>query len=287
MASGLFACPNCFQDIRKLLLAAVAGAERYFWRTWISHAGIIPKPAKGGNRMIVKYGTYAHENNEVTVAISRRSQYSQRGILEYTRESWVMRGFIQAASQSALTTAIDSLRTAYATNGYDVGLYLDDGTTLTSHYMTSSNARGGVRVVDLEFPEGEGAEYSTFRSYGITLEADFYNTSDNFLEWDEEISFEGTGGPLRVFIPTLDGLPQEQITAQYTTYRATQEGSALGLGGYPFYPPPIWPDAELQFLRRTSQKAPKRIGSDYVGYGISWSYTFESVSPISGRPTLR
>ena len=267
-------------------MASVAGADRDFRRTGGTHNGIFACCGRGC-KLILKYGSFAHEQNDAAIAISRRGNYSGRGNLEYVRETWSIRGFLQAASQSALTTAINSMKAAYNSNGYDVGLYLDDGTTLTSHYMTSSQARGGVRVVALDFPEGEGAEYSTFRSYSITLEADFFNTTDFLLEYNETISFKGTGGPRRVFLETLDGIPQEQIGARFTTYKAMQRGSSIAFGNWPNFPPPIWPAAELLDQREVNIHTPTKVDEQYFGYGIDWSYTFESTSPLQGRPTLR
>lgn len=237
--------------------------------------------------MIFKYGTYSHAQNECAIVTRRRGNYSKRGNLEYVSETWSIRGFLQADTQAELTTAINAMKAAYNVNGYDAALYLDDGTTLTSHVMYSSQARGGVRVVSFDFPEGQGAEYSRFRSYEIELEADFYNTTEFLLEYNESISFEGTGGPRRIFLEVLDGIPQEQIGARYTTYKATQDGSSVAFGNWPSFPPPIWPAAELVDRRKLTIKTPEKMDEQYFGYGIGWSYSFESTSPIQGRPTLR
>src|SRR4029079_17459158 len=101
-------------------------------------------------------------------------------------------GIKHAASQAALTTALGDLRAAYNVNGRDVGLYLDDGVTLTDHALPSGAALGGVRVTGLAFPRGDGAEYSTFRTYRLTLEADFPDSAGKLLQCEQSLYFEGT-----------------------------------------------------------------------------------------------
>ncbi|MFN0051081.1 MAG: hypothetical protein ACKV0T_02760 [Planctomycetales bacterium] len=237
--------------------------------------------------MILRYGSYAHDQNECALVISQRAVYSARGERQLVRETWRVTGIKQAATQTALTAALAELRSAYNVNGRDLGLFLDDGVTPTDHVLNSSLALGGVRVLELEFPEGTGAEYSTFRTYRLTVEADFPDRGSGLLEFDEALSFEGTGGPRRVFLETLEGPPQEQIGAQLTTCRATQQGRAVGDQAYPVPPPPIWPAAELPERRRITLKTPQRTAGDYTRFAIEWQYTFESATPLSALPNLR
>ena len=234
--------------------------------------------------MYLRYGPYIHAQNEPAVQIGKRAIFSPRGLRQSVRETWRIVGVLRAASQPALTAAIADLRSAYNVNGYDLGLYLDDQTTLTDHVMTSSAALGGTRVTALDFPAGAGAEYSTFRSYSIAVEADFPDTSNNLLDFSETLSFEGTGGPRVIFLDTLDGLPQPQIAQQRTTTRARQEGRAVGLATYPPVPPPIWPQAEMQPARRLVLRSPRRAAGNLTEFAVEWSYSFESIAPLAGTP---
>jgi hypothetical protein len=234
--------------------------------------------------MLLRYGSYTHDQNECALVIEKRAVFSPRGERQFVRETWHVAGIKQAASQGALTAALAELRSAYNVNGRDAGLYLDDGATLTDHYLTSSATLGGVRVTGLDFPRGEGAEYSTFRTYRITLEADFPDTTTNLLEYDESLNFEGNGGPRRVFLEVLEGLPQEQIANQCTTCRATQHGRAVGYGTYPVPPPPIWPAAELADRRRIILRTPERYAGQFARYPVEWHYAFESIAPLAGTP---
>ena len=110
--------------------------------------------------------------------------------------------------------------------------------------------------------------------------------------WEESISFTGTGGPKFVMqqpLPELPGmlpaLPQKQIVASHTPYKAVQSGQAVGIFGPPTPPLPLWPAAEHQELRVVDPKTPERMGNGYWRYPITWSYTFESVDPLIGLPT--
>jgi hypothetical protein len=234
--------------------------------------------------MFLRYGSYTHAQNEPAVQIGKRALFSPRGYRQSVRETWRIVGVLHAGDQPGLTAAIAALRSAYNVNGLDLGLYLDDGATPTDHVLSSGASLGGTRVTSLAFPIGAGAEYSTFRSYSITVEADYPDTSNNLLDFSETLSFEGTGGPRLVFLDTLAGLPQPQIARQFTTCRARQQGRAVGQATYPPVSPPIWPTAELPDQRRLTLRSPKRIAASLTEYVAEWTYVFESVSPLIGAP---
>src|SRR5260370_18125202 len=178
--------------------------------------------------MFLKYGSYTHAQNEPAVQIAKRAVVWAGGYRQAVRETWRIVGVLHAAAPAALTAAIAGLRSAYNVNGLDLGLYLDDQTTLTDHVLSSGASLGGTRVTALDFPTGSGAEYSTFRSYSITVEANFPDASNNLLDFSETLSFDGTGGPRVIFLDTLEGLPQPQLAQQRTTYRAREQGRATG-----------------------------------------------------------
>lgn len=238
--------------------------------------------------MILTYGSYSHDQNECSVTITKRAEHNDRGYRTRIIENWLVRGVKQAASQADLTTALAAMQLAYASDYQNVGLYLDDGTTLTTHYLTNSSTLSGVKVKRIDFPAGDGAEYSTFRTYEIELEADFGVSGANALlvSFQETLQFIG-GGPRFVFLQTITGQPQKQLVAQSTPYRAIQSGSAVQMGGYPRVPGPIWPDAERIDERQISLRGPS-LGRGFTGeFGVDWSYVFESATGLSGQPTLR
>ncbi len=238
--------------------------------------------------MYLKYGTYRHADNEVSVAISKDGLFSQAGIASGVRERWTIQGRLQAADQASLTAAIDALAAAYSVQAQNLGFYLDDDSP-TSHAIVSAATNGGVRVVaPPSFPQGKGAEYSTFRNYSIVLEAEWLDTSATILSWHEALGFQG-GGPKFGYLEPIDGAPQKQLLKQATTYRATQSGEAVGQLGYPIPAWPMWPDAEHTGKRQIRYELPQRMGPSgaptYTRFKVSWSYSFENAGPLVGLPT--
>ncbi len=233
----------------------------------------------------LKYGSYQHETNEADVSIARVARFNSGGQRIGYTETWRITGRLHAADQAAITAAINSLRGAYL-DGNDLTLFLDNGTAM-AHSLTSVNAIGGTRVIEgPEFREGAGAEYSTFRTYQIAVEADIRTANVPFLAWTESVSFQGGGGAAFVHLRPLTGLPQKQQVAQATTYRATQSGSAVGELSYPSFPGPLWFSDEIAEQRQITYKAPKRAGLTYVEFEVSWSYSFESAIILVGFPNL-
>lgn len=241
--------------------------------------------------MYLKYGSYTHDNNEASVTIDRQSILDSAGRIYRESERWLITGQLHAETQAALTTAIQSLEAAYSLQEQDLVFYLDDATTETAHAMRRASAIEGPRVIQRpSFPIGRGAEYSTFRSYQIQVEAVFAGDSSvGLLEFRETLDFEG-GGERWVLLETLNGPPQRQTLAQQTGYRVIQSGNALGNLAYPSIPGPIWAAAEHTDMRRIQRTSPDRKGKGgnitYENFPVSWQYVMEAPTPFSGNPTL-
>lgn len=253
--------------------------------------------------MIVKYtvngSTYSHAQNEVEFTIVRTPIRGEQGFRTGVKEAWQLRGELLGDTQAAVTTAIDALKAAYAQDGGNIGVYLDDGTTLTSHYINSADTTSGVMITqEPSFPDGKGAQYSTFRTYTIALEAEYneedLDDSDQFPEdtlvWTESVSIIGSGGPRNVVIPIQQGRPRIQTVYPATPVRCTQSGNAVGRSGYPAVPPPLFPAWEDSESRQISRDSPKREGPigapRFTEWPINWSYSFTSPAPLAGRPRL-
>jgi hypothetical protein len=238
--------------------------------------------------MYLKYGSYQHAAHEVSVTISKQGLFAEGGSSRGWRERWNIQGRLQAGDPAALTAAIDALTAAYGVQAQDVGFFLDSGEP-TSHAIASARTNGGVRVVaPPSFPEGRGAEYSTFRNYTIVLEAELLDPSTALLSWTEVLTFKG-GGPQFAFLEPINGAPQKQLLKQATTFRATQSGQAVGQFSYPTPAPPIWPAAEHADQRDVRLELPKRHGPPgnptYTEFKITWSYSFEDAGPLVGLPS--
>jgi len=242
------------------------------------------------------YGNHNHADHECGIVITRDFQQGGDGYRTGYKEVWNIAGVLFGAYPAAVSAAINALAAAYSVDGQDLVLYLNDGTTPSSHALTGANTTGGVRITRLAFPVGVNGEYSTYRSYEITAEAEVIAAGDatqEFLSWVETVSITGTGGPEIVYPAVLEGEWPAQLLYTHTPVRATQSGQAVGRTRYPSPPPPIWPE----FLKprestgplgnRTLPKRRGPLGSAvYTEWEVSWSYSFEAPGPLAGDPTF-
>jgi hypothetical protein len=240
--------------------------------------------------MILKYGTYSHAQDTVSLAVTREPVRNERDQRYAVRERWTIDGWLTGADAAALTTAIDALETAYATDGQNLILYLNDGVTPTSHSLASASALGGVRIISgPEYPEGAGAEYAVIRNFRITAEALFEDSSPQALvDYSETIQVTGTGGARRVVIPVLVGSPIVQETATATPVFISQDGQATGLTAYPAANLPVTGLHEHVDRRQISRRNPKRQadGTDRF-YEITWHYEFTEAAAATATPTAK
>lgn len=102
-------------------------------------------------------------------------------------------------------------------------------------------------------------------------------------KFSETIVYEG-GGPKFIWLPAINGPPQQQMVYGQTTYRATQSGEAQGMFGYPPVPPPAFDPSLLVNAPKFTRIGPTRSGRAFVNYIVRWTYTFESISPLIGFP---
>lgn len=223
---------------------------------------------------IFKYGSHAHDAGEVDVQTTRQAIRGRRGFVESIRTTMQLAGKLHADSATELTTKIRQLEAAYV-DGKDATLFHADGTTPTAHRLINSQSLGGVRVVSgPNWGPGEGAEYTTYRSYTITLEADVAQLDQNVIDFEETVITTGSGGPRMIWVETLLGSPKPQIVNQRTITRTVQSGTATGLLLYPSPPGPLFPGFLDQPNVRIQRYSPRRVRGSFRDFRISWSYPF-------------
>lgn len=235
--------------------------------------------------MYFAYGTYRHPTDEVALTDATiQRQYNRRGLRTHLRHTWQLRGTLipASATPAAVTAAVAALKNAYAVDGQNAGLFEDDGTP-TTYFFNSAQALGGVKVVaGPSLPEGAGASYVTYLRYTITLQADFPDPVENLDYYQEQISFSGDCGPIRQWVTPISGPPQNQTIQSRSTQRITQSGSAVGFLARPTPANPLWPQLEHREKRKIVATSPDVNGRALTGYGVSWSYEFESPTNLSG-----
>lgn len=237
--------------------------------------------------MYFQAGNFVHGSNLVDVSFSIRHNRNARGFTGTVTYLLELRGtLIPTATQAAIRTAIDDLLLAYDRGSSigDCGLYHDDGTA-SSYYLRASSALGGVLIQEINFPfDGGRGMYATAVDFRLTLRAIYPNTGVVYQDFREEIQVTGTGGPRKILVESLTGVPQEQILTQRTPVTARQSGFAVGLSTYPPYPTPIWPRVEQVERRQQNKGAPTNNAGVFTDYPISWTYQFLSPSPLGGTP---
>lgn len=238
--------------------------------------------------MYFKYGPYRHADNEVEISSIAVRPYYLRGRRAGVVKQLTITGEILATGQAAVTAKVREIESAYSRDGFDAGLFQDNG-TLTPHALLNVGSVSGVRVVGGVnwAPALAGYATSTLR-YQITLEAEYLDgTGPQIVSYSETVAFIGRGGPLRVFVEPQQGPAIPQIVQQRTLYRATQSGQAVGRLGYPFPNPPLWPQWEQQEQARVQHTSPQNERGFFENYSVSWSYSFMSPIPLTGTARIR
>lgn len=230
--------------------------------------------------MFFKYGSYQHDASEAEVRVSTRRLFSRRGHPMRLRKTLRVTGSLLATTEATMTAAVAALEAGYEKDGRSCGLYQTNGTLVADHALTNADAIGGVRVIGIEYPQGGGV-FATNRPFAVTLEADYFPPKvNNLLEYGQSIRRIGTGGPRRVLVPLVDGLPDIQYPQLRTVTHAIQSGRAVGLTAYPTRPAPLWPGWEEADRREYGSLEPENENGTRTGYGVSWTYYFSGIGPF-------
>lgn len=237
--------------------------------------------------MQASYGSKTFEVNEVGTAMATDNMFGVRGGRTLQTRKIDIIGKIHGDTQAILDVNIKNLRNALQFDGRDFKLLLNDGATISDHSLINAQSISGTRVVvGPTFDVPDGAEYSTFRSFKFSVEADFLG-SDELLAWEETLTSTGNGGPRIVFVELQEEPPQAQIVNLFTRASAVQSGSARGKTIWPASPPPIFPEFLVNPDTQVSSTTPTFAGRGFHDYRTSWNFRFEAGEPLLGIPTIR
>lgn len=236
--------------------------------------------------MKLSYGGFAHQDNECEVVIRAEPMRDEAQQYYQFRDTWEIRGFVQATDQAGVIAACTALENAYARDGGDLILLANTPPGGIAAQMLSGVCIGGTRVIrGPVYPEGGGAQFSNFRTYEITVEGIRPATVPvELLAWHETLAYKGTGGPELAYPEPLTGLPQKQQVKQATTCYCTQTGFAVGFTDWPDPAPPIFPGDEDPKERELIPELPKRYGppgkAEYREFKVNWKYVFRRIGPF-------
>lgn len=229
--------------------------------------------ATGG--VYLRYGSYSHAVGECSLSEHKEAVLSEERIPLYVRCRWDISGTLLRNTPAEIGTAIAAMKRAYASWGRDIGFYFAGGTA-TAHVVRNSSTMDGIRIVqEPQFPEGRGAEYSTFRNYTIGVEwEEEVNPKMGVLFSTQEIECRGNGGVDWEYVVPVEGAPESWPKTRRSVVSVMQSGTARGFGG--FIPPaadPLWSSEPPLYGPGVSIR--RRRLSGIEGFReVSWSYPF-------------
>lgn len=249
--------------------------------------------------MILRYGNYTHDDNEVWHHIQARDQVSQTGEKIARHVRWTINGILHPAdtTHAIVTSEVQALENAYKEHEKDLRFFASDGSTISAHSISNDETINGVRVESFEWLPGghggilgSGSEYVTKRSYRIVITAEIPAVpgSNHIVHWEESLQRIGTGGADFVSQTAIVGPVQQQFTKIATPTYAVQRGYAVGYIDYPQVPSALFPTTPpLKPNVRITPGTPKRFNKNQnTHFPVSWEYRYESTSPLTGTPIL-
>jgi len=230
---------------------------------------------------------YEHDENEVGFRLEYRSIFDTFHRRMGQISTWHIVGVKQAASQSALTSALNALEAAYLVDFGNITLK-DNAGLNTTHLEVNSNSFSGVQVAHFGYPGGPwnmNTEYGSGgackRTFYIVMTSEVrFGAAGSVYAFRERVRQIGTGGPKRRYMGSFTGVPELQTLRSQTPIRFAQEGFVIGRGVAVAAPSPITAlGNEFVDERVVEVGTPMDIrvnGSDL--YRTDYRYVFEATS---------
>ena len=203
-----------------------------------------------------------------------------------------VKAYIEGSGQADLTAKENLVRLALAQPYGNLKLLQDSGAD-SSSALVSNNSISGVVIVDgPHFAEAQGAEFVNRRTATFTGEAEFLiaNADAAVVQFQEEVSIIGTGGPLTTWRLAVNARPVQQVVYPFSTVKIVQVGTAVGHRIRPSAPAPFWAyPIEKVDRRRITTGSARRIGPGILGLiepSVSWQYEYEWDRPLIALPNL-
>jgi hypothetical protein len=198
-------------------------------------------------KLYVKYGSYAHGNNEASITYSKETHFSEwRGYPYAQTITMTVQGELSCNHPTlTLSQQITALETAYRTDFQDLVLYTDAGVA-TQHKITSSMGGAphylgpcidGPKVISFAYPNGDMGEYASHRSYAIVVQAMYQygaltDPNPGIVRYQETMKYIGDGGPAIVRVPDQNGNTTQRTRWPATPIMLIQSGVSIGFEGY-------------------------------------------------------
>lgn len=239
--------------------------------------------------MFLRIGGKLRPFNEADASITYTPIFDGQRRMVKVHQTWQIDGTVLLqtnATQTRMTQALNILEQDFSQYRPDLIFLEDNGATPSVLKLLASNCLTGPELTNFSFPKSPEKVYATGVPYVAIMEADVsaIAAGNAILAFTEEVVSEGSGGWERVHVGGAINLPEEQIGTQYNPYRYRQSGTAVGLYGYPYIPPPLWPSKLKRPNPQVVESSPEILGLVDQNFRISWSYMFESAYPLTGHP---
>lgn len=224
--------------------------------------------------MYFRLGPLNFPSGEVRLqSLSERSVASRRGVNKIAKQLTVDIDII-ADGQSAINSRLGTLQSALNSSIATAGFVLDNGSN-SRIMLEAARSINGIQIESFAYTQQDGAEHATHQSCTLTLSAEYpYANAGELVEYREEITVQGNGGPTFAIVPTLEGPPHRYQLTDQSPVVIVQTGSAVALYGYPFVNSPIFPEYEQGTARAIKRGSPEWDGRSFTNFPVAWGYTF-------------
>lgn len=229
--------------------------------------------------MFIRYGSTRLDANSATW--TRHDELMHQNWVPYALRQDVMVRFTLLRDTPVLLAAASAAWTnACRVGSQDLALCLDSGAAVEA--LLSGPSISGVLCTSGPHWDDSprGATYATMRECQTTFSAEYPVSGANYLNWQQTITLQG-GTPVYVELPSIAGPWQQQQVSPSSPVTVVQSGSAVGIRGWPPFPPKIPGLPLVDQMQSTS--SPQRVGLGFRGFPIQWQYTYRTVG-TSGNP---
>jgi len=233
--------------------------------------------------------------------IDRVGILGQTNRITKTRNIWTIDGYVKSTStgvsaatlQAEVDTRVLALESAVR-EGIDVTFSLGSSMHLRSvDCLEGTHIKSFSWLTGYDGVRGSGAEGLLRRTFRLIVYGDILATSDtDITQWQESLSFIGTGLKKTVPVGSLTGGVQAQQVQAYTPYYILQSGFAVGMTVYPSPPSPSFQGiAGYYYLPdsvSTTKTTPRNWGRNRdTNFGVRWSYKcWSALDAASATPQV-
>lgn len=180
------------------------------------------------------------------------------------------------------------MQLAYSVGGQDF-IFVDNFGNQTVWTLDSPSSIGGVQVTKpVSYGECRGAEGTTYLYATFGLSAEYLVANGTIMEFSERVSFEDNQGlPIQVEKMPINAPVFVQNVTQGSFYYATQSGELWSSVQNPQPMAPLFNQfRQVPGSNKVTLINPKAIRGNPYRWGVQWSYSYISNSPITILPNV-